>query len=298
MDVFTREQVGFESGGVRCAGYLYRPRTAGPLPCVVMAHGFGGTMDFLFRRAEHFAGAGLAALVFDYRNFGASEGRPRQLVDIPGQLDDWRAAIRFARGHADLDARRIALWGSSFGGGHTLTIAAADPAVAAVVAQVPWLGDGRTLGAKLRHLFRWNSLKLTAAALRDTRRGDAPLLMPLVGEPGSGAMFTDPRAKLALDTSGLENPLWRNEFAPRTALTLARYEPGRLMARLTMPVLVCAAEEDAEIPLGYIRSAVALAPRGDLRVYPGNHFEIYYGAVYQQVVADQTDFLRTHLTAS
>ena len=226
-----------------------------------MAHGFGGTMEFLFRRA----------------------------------------AIRFARVQPDLDSERIALWGSSFGGGHVIAVAAEDPAVAAVVAQVPWLGDGRTPGAKLRLLFRWNSLKLTVAALRDARRarrGAAPLLLPLVGEPGSGAMFTDPRAQRALDTSGFENTLWRNEFAPRAALTLARYEPGKLADRLTMPVLVCAAEEDAEIPLGYIRSALARAPRAELRTYPGNHFEIYYGAVYEQVVADQTDFLRTHLAVA
>jgi uncharacterized protein len=39
-----------------------------------MAHGFSGTMDRLFRYAGRFATAGMAVLVFDYRNFGASGG--------------------------------------------------------------------------------------------------------------------------------------------------------------------------------------------------------------------------------
>ena len=39
------------------------------------------------------AGAGFAALVFDYRHFGASTGEPRNLVDIGRQHDDWRDPI-------------------------------------------------------------------------------------------------------------------------------------------------------------------------------------------------------------
>ncbi|OLF18485.1 alpha/beta hydrolase [Actinophytocola xanthii] len=295
-----RTKVAFGSGGVDCAGYLYEPPApaGGPLSCVVMAHGFAGTMEFLLYRAQRFAEAGFAALVFDYRYFGASEGRPRQLLDIPAQLDDWRAAIRYARGHAAVDERRIALWGSSLGGGHVVTVAAEDPAVAAVVAQVPWLGDGRPWGRRLSHALRWNSVKLTVAAVRDARgarRGAPPLLVPVVGEPGSGAMFTDPSARRAVDAAGLENVLWRNEFTPRAALSLARYEPGRHLERLTAPLLVCATEGDTDIPVDFLRAAVARAPRGELRRYPGTHFEIYYGPTQDEVIADQTAFLRDAL---
>jgi fermentation-respiration switch protein FrsA (DUF1100 family) len=68
--------------------------------------------------AERFARAGLAALVFDYRHFGDSQGEPRQLLDIGRQLADWRAAIGYARTVDGIDPARIALWGSSFSGGH------------------------------------------------------------------------------------------------------------------------------------------------------------------------------------
>ena len=98
----TRADITFTSGGLRCAAWLYLPEDAAePVPCVVMAHGFGGTRaDAIPAFAERFAGAGLAALVFDYRHFGDSEGEPRQLLDIGLQLEDWTAAIACARTRA------------------------------------------------------------------------------------------------------------------------------------------------------------------------------------------------------
>ena len=298
-----REQVTFESEGVTLAGYLYRPavQPTRPLPCVVMAHGFSGTMDRLFRYAEWFAQAGMAVLVFDYRNFGASGGQPRQLIDIPGQQADWRAAIDFARHHQGLDPQRLALWGSSLGGAHAITVAAADPALAAVVVQVPWLGDGRSAGRKLRHALRLSSLKLTMAAVRDAirgRQGREPLLVPVLGEAGTTAMFTDPKARQALIAKGTEGTLWRNQFAPRMLFSMARYEPAAVIDRVAMPLLVCVGDRDQDIPVDYARAVVARAPKGQLRRYPGSHFELYYGPLYEQVVADQLNFLTTHLISA
>ena len=105
-----------------------------------MGHGFSGTQDRLFGSAETFAAADLAALTFDYRNFGESGGKPRQVIDIEGQRADWRAAVSWARSRPEIDPDRVALWGSSLGGTHTIFVAAADPGVAAVVAQIPYAG--------------------------------------------------------------------------------------------------------------------------------------------------------------
>src|SRR5439155_3063383 len=99
---FQRQDIRFNSEGARCGAWLYTPGEHGPHPTVVMAHGLGGQKAFrLDAYAERFAGAGLAALVFDYRHFGDSEGEPRQLVSIQRQLADWRAAITFARNHPE-----------------------------------------------------------------------------------------------------------------------------------------------------------------------------------------------------
>jgi fermentation-respiration switch protein FrsA (DUF1100 family) len=69
-----------------------------------LGHGFSGTQDRLFDNAGRFAEAGFAALTFDYRSFGESGGEPRQVVSVGGQLEDWRAAIRLARGLEGVDS--------------------------------------------------------------------------------------------------------------------------------------------------------------------------------------------------
>jgi len=117
--------------------------------------------------AERFVAAGLAALVFDYRHFGASAGHPRQLMDIDRQLGDWRAAIAYARSLPGIDPDRIALWGTSFSGGHVAALAAADPRIAAAISQVPYSGLGGR-GRLPRPVFL---ARMIAAAVRDKVRG-------------------------------------------------------------------------------------------------------------------------------
>ena len=93
-----REDVQFVSGDDRISAWLYRPASGGPAPVLVMAHGLGAVRTMrLDAYAERFSAAGYACLVFDYRNFGDSEGQPRQLLDIGMQLADWAAAVAYAR---------------------------------------------------------------------------------------------------------------------------------------------------------------------------------------------------------
>ena len=181
----TRADITFTSGGLRCAAWLYLPEDAAePGACVVMAHGFGGTRaDAIPAFAERFVGAGLAALVFDYRHFGDSEGEPRQLLDIGLQLEDWTAAIACARTRPEVDETRIALWGSSFSGGHVVPTAVRDGHVQAVISQGPFADGLKQMGS---FPFSMN-LKMTVHGLRDQIRavlGRAPHYVPVVGPPG------------------------------------------------------------------------------------------------------------------
>ncbi|MGI8623662.1 MAG: alpha/beta hydrolase, partial [Solirubrobacteraceae bacterium] len=115
------------------AGVLHRPPDA--TACVVLGHGFSATVEAgLERYCARFAAVGFAALAFDYRRFGASCGEPREVLVVEDQLADWADALRFARSIEGID--RIAIWGTSYGGGHVLEAAARDGGVAAVVSQV------------------------------------------------------------------------------------------------------------------------------------------------------------------
>jgi dienelactone hydrolase len=288
----------FLSGGTKCAAWLYVPDDAvEPAPCVVMAHGFGGTRaDGICDFAERFAGAGMAALVFDYRHFGDSEGEPRQLLDIGRQLEDWTAAIAYARTREEVDASRIALWGSSFSGGHVVPTAVRDGCVRAVISQGPF-ADG------LRQIASFSvalNAKITLHALRDQVRallGRPPHYVPVIGPPGSDAVLQSPESEPGYAAIVPEDSRWRNECTPRVMLRVAQYRPFRLGAALPCPWLVCIADRDDLTP-PHIARELALAAGATVRGYDLGHFDIYRGEGFEQVVADQVAFLQQHLVAA
>ena len=136
---FTRHDVPFASGDSTCAAWLYLPTGVTSPPVVVLGHGLGATREMrLDAFAERFAQAGIAAFAFTYRHFGDSGGQPRQLLSIKRQLADWDAAIAYVKARRDLDGTRVAVWGSSFGGGHAITVASRHPELRAAVAQCPF----------------------------------------------------------------------------------------------------------------------------------------------------------------
>jgi fermentation-respiration switch protein FrsA (DUF1100 family) len=132
------ESVEFQSGGETVRGDLYLPDGEGPHPIVVMAGGWCYVKELVQPRyAELFAQAGVAALVFDYRHLGASDGEPRQHIDPNEQIEDYRNAISYVTRQDQFDSDRLGVWGISYSGGHSLVIAATDRRVKAVCSIVP-----------------------------------------------------------------------------------------------------------------------------------------------------------------
>lgn len=112
----TRRDVEFISSGVVVRGWLRAPDTDGPHPLVILAHGLGGLKEWTIPDvASALVASGIAALAFDYRNWGDSEGQPREEVDHCGRIDDWQSAISYATTLPKIDRERIGLWGTSLG---------------------------------------------------------------------------------------------------------------------------------------------------------------------------------------
>lgn len=294
-----REEITFASGDERCAGWLYRPeQDPDPRPLVVMAHGFSATRELrLDAYAERFCEAGLGVLLFDYRHFGASSGEPRQLLDIRRQHADYHAALAHARSLPWVDPQRLALFGSSFSGGHVIAVAARDPSVAAVVSQCPFT-DGL---ASLTRIPPGTALRLTGLALLDgagSLAGRAPRYVQAVGAPGALAVMStadaEPGFKSLLPARQATG--WENRVAARVVLAVPLYRPGRLSARLRCPALFCVCERDSVAPAERTVKLVSRAARGQVARYPLGHFDIYTGEGFERAVSDQTRFLTDVLT--
>ena len=294
MGTYTREDTTFDSHGTQCAAWLYRPEGVADPAIVVMGHGFGATREMrLDAYAERFAQAGFAALVFDYRGWGDSDGEPRRVLDISMQQQDWRAAVAYARSLSGIDGARVVAWGSSFGGGHVLHLAAEDHTLAAVIAQVPHVsGPASAFSAPFPQ-----TLRLVLAALRDQLGalfGRPPHRVAAVGEPGDLAMMTSPGAyALVVRMVGehAEKFQRENEVAARIGLRLPFYSPGRTAGKITAPTLVQVATQDDVTPVKVAMKAAERIPGAEIRTYDCSHFEPYLDPHFDGIVGDQIEFL-------
>ena len=297
-----RVEVPFGSHGGICRAWRYAPAAAAGAanerrPCVVMAHGFGATRDAsLAPYAERFAAAGMHVLVFDYRHFGASDGQPRQLVSVRRQLQDYAAAFEFARALRGVDPARIAVWGTSFSGGHALVTAARVPGVAAAICQCPMMDGLAAVRRILEYAGPGQLLRLTGHGLLDLLKAPfrRPHYVPTVGPSGSLAVMSSADAEAGY--RALLPPGARVEVAARIALSIAFYRPVNDARRVRCPVLVQVCERDSVAPAAAAEQAIAeLGARAEVRRYPIGHFEPYFGEHFERSVADQLGFLRTHL---
>src|SRR2546423_880505 len=126
------------TSGDAIEAWVYRPEGSGTHPAVVMAHGIGGIKaGGLAPFAERFREEGFVAIAFDYRNFGGSEGQPREVLSVPRQRADYSTVIGWAVGQPYIDPRQIIAWGTPFAGMHVLELAVSDHPLGAAVAPAP-----------------------------------------------------------------------------------------------------------------------------------------------------------------
>jgi uncharacterized protein len=285
--------VSFEAGGMSCAATVYRPGSAtSAVGCVVMGNGITLTRnDGIPEYATRFADAGFAVLAFDYRHWGESEGEPRRWVSLARQLEDWHAAVNYARGLEGVDAEQIALWGMSLGGGLALMTAATDPRVPATVALVP-VADG--LEAWRQPAPPTVTLRLMWRAIRGAlTRG--PVIVPLAGPPRSFALLAAPEALPGFERLTSGNG-WRNEVnLARGTFAFPRFRPVQKAAQIQGAVLLQAGEQDRMAPPRAIETVSTRAPHAQLAHYPIDHFGCYWPEHIDQVAGDQLEFLRQHV---
>ncbi len=190
------------SEGTRLAAEVFSAadKSGEKLPCILMAHGWGGTVRGLRRDAVEFARAGYLAVAFDYRGWGGSDprvilaepapnGNPgrfraeviaiREVVDPVEQGRDWLNALHWLQSEPMCDPARIGVWGSSYSGGHVLFAAAHDKRVKAVFSQVGGM-DSRFVVA--------NDEQAAQTLDEATRRARGELAYPDPGAVAVGAL--------------------------------------------------------------------------------------------------------------
>jgi len=257
------------SDGTRLSGDLWFPRglqSGDKLPAVILCHGWGGVRSHINQAyAPEFATAGYVVLTFDYRGWGDSDSRLvikgkmpepdesgmitvraqaiRELVDPFDQTEDIIHCIDFLSGEPGVDPDRIGLWGTSFGGGHVVYVAALDKRVKCIVSQVPAMDGG------------WVNLFYQPSKLATQRaRGEI-----------------DPVPQNV-------NKIGRLNGTPVLS-RIAKYRPVEFANLLKVPILIIVAEKEELMDNKLHGERVYNLVKGNVpakyEVFSGTHFEIY-----------------------
>jgi len=297
-----RKDIEFEGfDGTTLRGWWYAPSSASP--AIAMAHGFSAVKEMaLDDYAERLHAAGFGVLVYDHRNFGASDGEPRQEIDPWGQVWDFRRALDWLEGRADVDSGRLGLWGSSFSGGEAIIVAACDERVRAVVANVPLAGFPGV---------EYADTSVEFAAIRDwvladpnaLDRGQESVVGPfaVVAEPGNELTPHLPQPESAewfLRYGAKPDSTWRNRITLRNAFAgNPRFDPGLCVAHVSpTPLLMVVASEDrvAAAEVAFDAFARAGEPKA-LETITGHHFVPYDGAGFEAASRAACDFFASRL---
>jgi hypothetical protein len=293
------EEVEFTVEGDRVAGWLFLPeKPEDKIPGVILSHGFGGVTDIIMEGyALAFANAGYAALCYDFRHFGESQGQPRQLYMAKKQIVDLKAAIAYIRNRPEVDPDRIVLWGTSAAGGYGLEIAAEDDRIAGLIAQCPALDKDIDSRLALEREGWGFFLKLFVHAQRDRGRGRlglSPHYIQIVGHPGDAAMITAPGAyegymELTKDAMNFDN-----RVCAQVLITGQGENPVDFADKVHCPMLILQCEKDNLVsPASVDRVKKAMGDSCRVKSYPIGHFEIYQGEDLDQAMTDMVEFLKT-----
>lgn len=294
----ARTDVEFDAAGTRLRGRLHLPRGAGPFPAVALAHGFSATAAMgLDLYAEVFAAAGIAALVYDHPNLGASDGEPRGEIDPTAQMRGYRHAIDFLKTRAEIDAGRIGVWGTSYSGGLVLVVAAIDRRVRCVVSQVPFVSGWENFVAVNPPEAREAFFRMVEEERRRLAAGEEPRAVPIcVDDPAKPEASPGRRTFRYFDGWRRRGVDWRNEVTIRTLDRRLEYEAMPFAARIApTPLLLIVAEDDDVTPSEIALRAFAAAgePKRLLRL-PGDHYAPY-GERFAEAAGAARDWLVEHL---
>lgn len=275
------QKIEFPLHGEFIRGTLYLPidHKLQPLPAVVLVHGWamtaGGDLE---EYAQAIAEHNIICLTIDFRHLGASTGEPRQHLDPNQQIEDLRSAIDYLQQRPEVDSKRIGIWGSSYAGGHVISVSAIDPRVKVAVAQVPTI-SGYQAKQQTMDQSEWSTRlhQLTQARLK-RKEGSDTVTIQTVSSDGEPCAYPDPASYNYMIKESKRCSLWKN-FTTVASLDLAQaYEPGGYIYRIKETAfMMIVASHDTTTPTDLQLEAFKRIPSSnkELVTVSGGHYGVY-----------------------
>ena len=295
----------FQSEGATLRGRLYLPENKSDrYPVIIMAHGYSATIEGMVadRYAEVFCRGGFAVVLYDHRNLGISDGEPRQQLNRWTQARGYRDAIDFVFTLSQIDTSKVGLWGDSMSGDEALVVAAIDPRVKAVVAQVPACGrtmppadpDGK-LFEQIKHTFLYGNIDATP----ETIIGPKPVVsfdqqtIPSMLQPLTAYHWF-------MEYGARYNTKWLNNTTYVSPDVLVNFTSALCTPYIKAAILMMVSNDD-EMPGANSEVArhafnIALQPKKLIEI-DGGHFGIVYypSPLFDMASSAQVQFFQEYL---
>lgn len=249
--------------------------------------------------AAVFQEAGYAVLLYDNRNWGDSDGLPRQESNPSLQHMDYYDAFNFTSTLPCVDDSRIVYWGTSFSGGNVLYAAAVDKRIKAAIVQAPAVsGETRSLAFKDR-------IPVLLAERAHIIAGAEPEKVPLISDSLEAAkagmakvMF--PGVHAYEQMQGISNcgARWDNYVTTQTQLHMLEFEGQAMIHRISpTPLLMVIPGNDILVTTASQLATFTKArePKQLLYLDGAGHFDIYTGEWFKKNITVQLEFLKTHV---
>ncbi|MDH5633287.1 MAG: alpha/beta fold hydrolase [Gammaproteobacteria bacterium] len=287
-----RKPVEFTSADETIVGELYLPDgEVTNAPAIVLCHGFAGVKELLLPAfAEYFASAGFVALAFDYRGFGGSGGEPGRLVPAL-QVEDIRNAVSFVSGLDEVDAGRIGLWGTSFGGANAIVTAAEDDRVKALSVQLTFADGERVITSAMSEEEKAKFLAMIEKMEQKKQATGKEMMVPIV------KVLSDEQSRAFYDEYAGQFDALNIKIPFLTVAETLKLKPINALPDVKVPILVVAATDDSVNPVSESHALFEAAnePKELLELAGATHYEVYKGKPFEQVAARQVEWFRTYL---
>jgi fermentation-respiration switch protein FrsA (DUF1100 family) len=274
------------------AATLRLPEGLSQPPVIILCHGFCGIQDILLPSfAEAFVKAGFAAVTFDYRGFGASEGERGRLIPSM-QIDDIITVIDWVKTLSEVDAARTGLWGTSLGGGHVFGAAVQRPAIGCIVSQLGF-ADGEEIVTGKMTAEEKAGFVATLEKMADKREKTGKEMFVAITK-----VLGDDESKAFFDANKSLFPAMDIKIPFLTVRETLNYKPAESAARVICPVMVVVAGNDsvnAPEQGKALYEATGSTTKTLLVEEGANHYEMYEGLHFDHIVLRQISWFKEHL---
>ena len=293
-----KRPVEFYSEGFKLCGDIYTPDDLQPgekRAAVLLCHGYTGVKDlYLPDNARVLNQAGYVAMVFDYKGWGDSEG-PRTRLAPYGRVLDAQAAMTLLGLQAEVDAERIGLYGTSYGGATVTWVGAVDQRARCIVSVVG-IGNGARWLSRVRRTDEWFDLLERSKADRERRATTgtsehADRTEILLPDRQSAELAAEARKRVAAAAAVTTLPL---EFVDDTIGFNPEWVVDRVSPR---PILFITSDNDRLVPPEESEQLYAHAkePKKLVVLKGYGHYEVYAEPAFGEVMAATVGWFKEHL---